>query len=622
VSESAEFTLQLINKISAPARQMRKAVGDIDRALRGVRDSTGRLRDTRGRFIATSRAADLVAKSMAKVKSGIGAASRALGPLKSGLGGVMAAAGAAGAALGIGLGVKGLVSLNSEFEDTQNQMAGFLFALGEAGDFNSALSMAADTMALIRKDSAILPGEASDYIQIFKSGLPVVQRAIGGSIQEMTAFTNRFAAVTSTLGIDSQQAAMDLRRLLQLGRGGAGVDVRSFTELLPFLQKVEGQAGLTADKFNQMSEAARGKLLTDALKQLDPMLENAASSWTAISGTIKSTAGELFRLSGGSFFQALKPALSALNDIFMDAEGKPTKLGEEMISVFSGMGKMFGDLLKDVVPLVGVFAESFTEGLKAAAPILKENVGALRDLVKLDAFRKGIEVAGKVAGFLVGFVPSAVTALMSIGGALVTLWGTFATVVPRIPQLIQNAFLDVQMFFETFGTRMQNLGSNIVVGLIDGIDSMLGSLKAKAIAMGEAVLGPFKGVLKIFSPSRVMERLGAFTSEGLAIGIDANLDVVRNASRDMGAAVLHPMGVEGQTATVQGVTADVAHGVLGGVEAGSGASGPSVGDISIQVSVGAAPAGSTPEQLGESVAVRVRRELESLLDGAALAAGT
>jgi hypothetical protein len=618
VSESAEFTLQLINKISAPARQMRKAVGDIDRALRGVRDSTGRLRDTRGRFIATSRAADLVAKSMAKVKSGIGAASRALGPLKSGLGGVMAAAGAAGAALGIGLGVKGLVSLNSEFEDTQNQMAGFLFALGEAGDFNSALSMAADTMALIRKDSAVLPGEASDYIQIFKSGLPVVQRAIGGSIQEMTAFTNRFAAVTSTLGIDSQQAAMDLRRLLQLGRGGAGVDVRSFTELLPFLQKVEGQAGLTAEAFNAMSEVERGKVLLEALKQLDPMLDNASSSWTAISGTIKSTAGELFRLSGGSFFQALKPALSALNDIFMDAEGKPTKLGEEVVSAFSAIGTQMGELFKHIVPLVEPFVKAFTEGMQSAVPILKENVDAFRDLSQTDKFKEGIDAVGKAIGFMVGMVPAAIASLASLQAIALNVWG----VISATPTFIKNAWLDVQMFFETFGTRMQNLGSNIVVGLIDGIDSMLGSLKAKAISMGEAVLGPFKGVLKIFSPSRVMERLGAFTSEGLAIGIDANLDVVRNASRDMGAAVLHPMGVEGQTATVQGVTADVAHGVLGGVEAGSGASGPSVGDISIQVSVGAAPAGSTPEQLGESVAVRVRRELESLLDGAALAAGT
>lgn len=231
-----------------------------------------------------------------------------------------------------GMALHGLIGLNDQFEQTQIVIGGFLNTLGVAGTYAQGFDLAANVMERIRIDAAALPGEAEDYIEVFKAGLPVVQKAVGGTITEMTAFTNRYTAIAKTLQVDSAQAARDLQ--LMLGdTGRAGGHVKTFQQLLPFLHKVEGQANLTAASFNKMTAPERAKILTDAMGKLAPMLEKSAHSFDAMKGAIISNGKALLRLSSEPLFEFAKEQLSQLNSMLFDTNGKMTPLAERIVGV-------------------------------------------------------------------------------------------------------------------------------------------------------------------------------------------------------------------------------------------------------------------------------------------------
>lgn len=248
-----------------------------------------------------------------------------------------------------------ITGIGSAFENTQNRMAGTLTALGQTDNFTNGLSLAANLMQQINLDAAKLPGEAEQYVQVFTQALPQLQEAVGGGIKNMTAFSNRMTAIGVTLGIDAMQIARDTQLMLRAGQGGAGMDVRTFTTMLPFMKQVAGQANLTRESFNKMTSQDRAKLLTDTFAKLQPMLDNASNSWDAVTGATTSIGKELFRMSTAPIFGLMKSGLSAFNNLIMDSEGNFTKLGERILFVgqflstsFVEGAKLAGDALAPI----------------------------------------------------------------------------------------------------------------------------------------------------------------------------------------------------------------------------------------------------------------------------------
>lgn len=68
--------------------------------------------------------------------------------------------------------------------------------------------------------------------------------------------------------------------------------------------------------------------------------------------------------------------------------------------------------------------------------------------------------------------------------------------------------------------RFTDFGRNMLQGLVNGITSALGAVKAAITGAGESAVGWFKEKLGIHSPSRVFASLGGFTMAGLAQGIE------------------------------------------------------------------------------------------------------
>ena len=73
------------------------------------------------------------------------------------------------------------------------------------------------------------------------------------------------------------------------------------------------------------------------------------------------------------------------------------------------------------------------------------------------------------------------------------------------------------------------------MGLINGIENGLGSVLDKIKNVGSSIMGAFKSVLHIFSPSLVFHGYGKNIMEGLALGITDNAKLAQDAIGGVGA---------------------------------------------------------------------------------------
>lgn len=280
-----------------------------------------------------------------------------------------------GAAAGVALGAlvtKAVADVSNEFEQNMLVIAGTFSALGVSSDFNAGLVDAEKTLNKITVAAAKLPGEASDYIEVFRAGLTGIKGAMPtGTIDEMVDFSNTFAAVGKSLQVDAGQIGRDLSLLLGV-KGHAGADVRTFQKMLPFLMQVQGQAGLTAESFNKMSQAARLDLLRKSFVKLKPMLDASAESFDAMKGAVVSAGKQMIRLGGVALFKGMKVGLGKLNAAFFDSAGKATALTDKVVAFGNSIGRMVTQAVSSMAALVEWFVRS-----DAAMTVLKTTVGLL-----------------------------------------------------------------------------------------------------------------------------------------------------------------------------------------------------------------------------------------------------
>jgi hypothetical protein len=213
-----------------------------------------------------------------------------------------------------------VTQIHSELESSRAVIAGSLAQFDRVKDFQSGLGEAERLLSLIRADAARLPGEAEEYIEVFRAGLPGVAQAVKGiqdvTNETITEFTNMFTAVGKSARIDAPQMGRDLALMLKV-TGQAGAENRSFSTLLPVMQKVSGDFALNAEKFNKMSQQARFSLLNAAIhtNAMQDMVKAMGDSWDATWGAFKANLKLWTRQSTQGLFEGLKKIVSTFNDL-------------------------------------------------------------------------------------------------------------------------------------------------------------------------------------------------------------------------------------------------------------------------------------------------------------------
>jgi phage-related protein len=111
-----------------------------------------------------------------------------------------------------------------------------------------------------------------------------------------------------------------------------------------------------------------------------------------------------------------------------------------------------------------------------------------------------------------------------------TTWGS--NMLSEATTGMQNVFDGIVKTFDDLPSKMLDIGTNIVQGLINGIKDKWNSMTGWLGGLCDSFIAGIEKKFDINSPSRVMKKIGGYIGEGLAIGIG---DTVSNISKQANA---------------------------------------------------------------------------------------
>lgn len=76
----------------------------------------------------------------------------------------------------------------------------------------------------------------------------------------------------------------------------------------------------------------------------------------------------------------------------------------------------------------------------------------------------------------------------------------------------------------------------MMAGLVNGMNSMRGSVMATASSIAKAASASINSSLKIHSPSKITTESGMFTGKGLVVGMENTLGAIKSAGASLGMA--------------------------------------------------------------------------------------
>lgn len=222
-------------------------------------------------------------------------------------------------------------------------IASSMFTRGLIKDYDTAEKKATELMGNIIKMAAKLPGEATDYVQVFQRTLPTALSAGMKDVDKFADFVSKYTAF-STGKVDPSMAGTQLLEMMQ---GHVRVTTRMWSELAQF-------TGLNQKQLNDKTLPAYQRLMI-----LMQGIEKAASAQVALEksgeslfGTLKSTYDLLFVQEGSPFFESQKIAATELVKILESPVIRKT-----LLDISEGLGDAMVGLVVYLERFVGFLNE-------------------------------------------------------------------------------------------------------------------------------------------------------------------------------------------------------------------------------------------------------------------------
>lgn len=309
-------------------------------------------------------------------------------------------------------------------------------------------------------------------------------------------------------------------------------------------------------------------------------------AWHAIQDPL-STAFEIIKTIGeGVITLLLEPITTMVDVVSALFRGDFSEAFDIILGIPGRLLDVFGDLPEKLLELIGEIPGLVLDALAGFAGLLldlgkKAIRGLLRGITQtvpeLATWWAGLP--GRVVDWLVGLAP----ALLDMGVTMISkLWegagsliGWLGEQIVAIPGQIVGWLGDLgskifdvgkqiptklrsgaESLFGKFSewvvglpgriiawlgnaaTKLFQWGKDLIQGLWDGIFSMKDWLMDRAVDVAGWVTNPLGKVWELFSPSRVMMRMGGNLSEGLAIGMGDARRLVDDAAADLAAAAV------------------------------------------------------------------------------------
>lgn len=356
---------------------------------------------------------------------------------------------------------------------------------------------------------------------------------------------------------------------------------------------------------SNMGELQRQIDLANADGSKGTMQREADIRSDALSARMQMTQNRMFGLSA-TLGQTLRPALIELGEGFNRVLGRVTAWAEanpelvfSLLKLTGGIAALaagFGTITLAMASILGPFAM-----LRYGMTVLGIKGGGLATTLfnlgktALPLVATGLRLVATAAmanpvGALVGALALGAMLIYAnwsrVGPFFLGLWSEIkqgvAGGLAGIGALLLNfsplgflyrAFAGVMSWFGVeLPSKFSEFGANLIQGLINGFTSMFPNLTAAIGGAADSVIGTFKNLLGIHSPSRVFAELGGHTMDGLAVGLEqgqgnpfAALANVGNGMAEVGANVMAdvpfdtrpPLAAGGRAAAAQSAGATI-----------------------------------------------------------------
>jgi hypothetical protein len=271
-------------------------------------------------------------------------------------------------------------------------------------------------------------------------------------------------------------------------------------------------------------------------------------------------------------FKQLGPVIETLAPVVRDFVAA---IGPELIPIIQQLGPILVDIaliMKEQLPLaieltrgaIGLLSAALTAvsfvmhnvllpAARAIARFFETTLGGVLSVLPR-IFSKAFDVIASLFGDFEGETSGTTTfvkgALSDLGDAFKgALVDAVRFAVDSIKQLFRDLGNAILGAVEGLVGDMAQLGRDIMSGLASGLTSGIGRIIGIAQSIADSVTSTISGALDIRSPSRVMAKIGADTTQGYIEGLESRLPGVERAAVAMAriVPVLTTVGGPGST---------------------------------------------------------------------------
>jgi phage-related protein len=365
-------------------------------------------------------------------------------------------------------------------------------------------------------------GSLSPVQTIFKSIQPLLPQLLG-------AFRQLATVIGGTLG---QALHALLPVFLQLQSVFVRVFQQVLSTVLPVVVRLITMLGQT---FTQLIPVIIpivtriAQLAATLVAQLAPILMRLISAVMpmviTIFGAVAAAIGPLIETIAGlliPIIQALMPVVVTVFGVIATVITAAMQIVQGIIMVVTGIiTGNWSQVWNGILTILSGVWNLITSLISGAIGIVGSVIGAGLGLVS-SVFSS---VWNGVVGFLGGVWNNIVN---GVSGMIGNVIGFFGGLIGKITGAIGNA-----------GSALFGVGQDIINGLINGIGSMMGAIGNAIVSLVPGpIVGVFKNLLGIASPSKVFKAFGGFIGEGLVIGLTGSVPSIRSATSKMAKEVI------------------------------------------------------------------------------------
>jgi tape measure domain-containing protein len=208
---------------------------------------------------------------------------------------------------------------------------------------------------------------------------------------------------------------------------------------------------------------------------------------------------------------ALPKVISAATDVIVHfITGIGNAGGRIVTAAVDAMVKFINTIEQQSVKLVNAGMQAIINFLNGIAAGINAHSGEMRAA----GFNVGIAIIDGMTG--------------GLASKAAGLYNTISGIMSHAMSLVHKIPLVKSPSQVTY-----DVGENIILGLVKGMDNNANQAYASAVAASQTVINGFNDTFETHSPSKVMYRIGQFVGQGFAQGLRGSSDDIRGAFTDL-----------------------------------------------------------------------------------------